>query len=86
MVRVFTFFVGLMFGVSSVVAKEITFSWSGVVPTARSVLDKSVMAESNHIRAIEMLSSKQKSHPQLVKSFVIHEATGTKIKILKTEL
>ncbi|WP_407531817.1 hypothetical protein [Vibrio parahaemolyticus] len=84
--RVFAFFFGFMFGVSSVVAQEITFSWSGIVPVASSELDKSIAAKSSHVEAIELLSSKQESHPQLVMSHVTHEATNTEIQVLKTEL
>lgn len=86
MIRVLTFFVGLMLGVSSVAAQEITFSWSGIVPAASSELDKPIITESSHVEAVELLSSKQESHPQLAMSFVTHETTNTEIKILKTEL
>lgn len=84
--RVLTFFVGLVLGVSSVAAQEITLSWSGRVPAASSELDKLVVTESSHFEAVELLSSKQDSHPQLVVVFLTHEATNTEIKILKMEL
>ncbi len=86
MVGMFKFFVGLMLGVSSVAAQEITFSWNGIVPAGSSELDKPVVAESSHVEAVELLSSKQDSHSQLAMSFVAHEETNTEIKILKTEL
>lgn len=86
MIRVLTFFVGLILGVSSVAAQEITLSWSGIVPAASSELDKPVVTESSHVEAVELFSSKQDRHPQLIVGFLTHEATNTEIKILKTEL
>ncbi|WP_407552961.1 hypothetical protein [Vibrio parahaemolyticus] len=56
------------------------------MPVASSELDKSIAAKSSHVEAIELLSSKQESHPQLVMSHVTHEATNTEIQVLKTEL
>ncbi|AUW07464.1 hypothetical protein [Vibrio campbellii] len=82
MIRVITFFVGLVLGVSSVAAQEIILSWSGIVPA----LVKPVVAESGHFDAVELFSSKQDSHPQLVVGTLIHDATNTEIKILKMEL
>ncbi|RZP85487.1 hypothetical protein [Vibrio vulnificus] len=81
-----TFFVGLMLGVSSVAAQEITFSWSGVVPVASSQLESPVVISYSHVEIDELFSSKQESHPQLTMSFLTHKATNTEIKILKTEL
>ncbi|WP_045410056.1 hypothetical protein [Vibrio jasicida] len=86
MIRIFALLVGLVFGVSSNAAQETTFSWRGVIPTPSSELNESVVTKSSDIEANNVLSSKQESHPQLTISSVVHEATNTEIKILKTEL
>lgn len=86
MIRLCTFFIGLIVGMSLAVAKEVPFSWKGVVPVAPSTLSKPITTEGNKTTITKMLLSKKDDHPQITMSSLIHETTGTEIKILKANL
>lgn len=82
-------FVSLVVGMPIALAQEVTFSWSGVVPIATSVLNTPVtpvITESNQVQTLEAQLSKQLEHPHIAIIFARHEVTNTEIKILKAEL
>lgn len=76
----------LMLGISSAAGQDVTFSWSGVIPAATSVLNKPFITQNSQPVATAALFRKQENHPQLVMKLVVHKATKTEMKILKAEL